>query len=174
MTLGTQRHLTLAEVMERQKTHWLRQAEVPLEHYVSILLPTTRWSEAGFACYAAPALRRRGEPTRVSPPDRYWAVAANGGRLLVYALCAAVPYADDLPAEPQVVPVPQGSIAELKEQLAEIGELAGFLAPRFFAGQPGDHERRRELVALLQAHLPGRLWDWQQALTSDFLRWLTA
>ena len=174
MTLGPERHLTLAEVMERQKTHWLRRAEVPLEHHVSILLPTKRWSEAGFACYAGPALRRPGEPTRVSRPDRYWAVAANGGRLLVYALCAAAPYAEDLPAEPQVVPAPQGSIAELKEQLAEIGELAGLLAPRFFDGQPGDQERRRELMALLQAQLPGRLWDWQQGLTGDFLGWLTA
>lgn len=172
MTLGPQQRLALAEVMERQKTHWLRRAEVPIEHYVSIPLPTTRWAEAGFACYAAPALRRRGERTRVSPPDRWWVVAASGGHLLVYALCAAVPYAEELPAEPEIMPAPRGGIAELKDQLAEIGELAEKLAPRFFAGQPGDADRRQRLTALLQSQLPGRMWQWQAALTPDFLEWL--
>ncbi len=174
MTLGPQRYLTMAEVMERQKTHWLRRAEVPIEHYVSIPLPTTRWAEPGFACFAAPALRRRGERTRISPPVQWWVVAANGGHLIVYARFAAVPYAQELPTEPEIMPTPQGSIAELKDQLAEIGELAGKLATRFFAGQPGETDQRRRLAALLQSHLPGRVGEWQAGLTPEFLDWVNA
>jgi hypothetical protein len=174
MTLGPERHLTLAEVMERQKTHWLRQAEVPIEHYVSIPLPTTRWAGAGYACYAAPALRRRGEPTSVSPPTHWWVVAANGGHLVVYALYAAVPYAQDLPAGPEIMRAPAGSIAEIKDQIAEIGELAEKLVPQFFAGQPGDADRRLRLAALLQSHMPGRVGEWQRALTPEFWAFLEA
>jgi hypothetical protein len=174
MTLGPERYLTLAEVMERQKTHWLRRAEVPIEHYVSLPLPTSRWSEPGFASYGAPALRRRGESTSVSPPDRWMVYAASSGRLVVYALCAAVPYAQELPAEPATVPAPQGGIAQIKEQLAEIEELAERLTPRFFAGQPGDAGQRRQFAALLRSYQPGRLGEWQRALNSDFFDWLDA
>jgi hypothetical protein len=174
MTLGPQRYLTLAEIMERQKTHWLRRAEVPLEHYFSLPLPTGRWSEPGFSCYAAPALRRRGEQTRVSPPDRWMVYAANSGLLVLYAKVTAVPYAQDLPAEPETVPVPQGGIAQLKEELAEIDELVERLAPWFFEGQSGDADQRRQLAALLRSHQPGRLGEWQRALNSDFFGWLHA
>src|SRR5262245_20801084 len=132
MTLGPQRYLTLAEIMERQKTHWLRRAEVPMESYFSLPLPTTRWSEPSFACYAAPALRRRDEPTRVSPPGWYMAYGATSGQVVIFAKYGAAPYAEELPAEPETLPVPQGEIAQVKERLAEIDELAERLAPRFF------------------------------------------
>ena len=63
---------------------------VPIEHAVSLPMPTMRWSSPVFAVFAGPALRRPGRPLELHPPDRWWAVDAESGDLVAYALTSHI------------------------------------------------------------------------------------
>src|SRR5215470_12331995 len=86
--------LSFSQIRERQKTHPLRQSEVPVEHAVSLPLPTKRWGEPAYAFFASPAFRIPGKPVEQGPPDRWWAVKAHGGAIMIYALWSVVRYTE--------------------------------------------------------------------------------
>ena len=50
------------------------------------------WGEPAYAYFAAPALRKPDQPMQQGAPDRFWVLAAHGGRVLLYALSKAVPF----------------------------------------------------------------------------------
>src|SRR5262245_1516343 len=89
--------LNYTTIMKRQKTPALRQTEIPVEHYVSLPLPTKRWAEPGYAFFASPARRVAGQPMIQDAPDRWGVLAAHGGRLMVYALCEAISFVEGKP-----------------------------------------------------------------------------
>lgn len=164
--------LSYSEIRKRQRTHMLRQMEVPTEHTVSLPLPTRRWGAPAYACFASPALRRPGTPAVQGAPDRWWVVDARNGHLVVFALWTAVPFAPGAQWDSATLPPPTGGIGEVKSLVETIELLMEALAPAFFTDQPGDAEAMQALAQALRAHVPEPLWPQYQALVPDFFAWL--
>lgn len=164
--------ISYGEIRKRQRTHMLRQTEVPVEHAVSLPFPTLRWGLPAYACFASPAIRRPGQPAEQEPPDRWWAVDAATGHLVVYARWSAVPFAGDVAWIRVSLPAPSGSIAALQSLMQTVDLLMESLAPAFFAGQPGDAQARQALASALAAFIAEPLWPQVQALAPDFFAWL--
>lgn len=165
--------LPYAEIRDRMRHHPLRQSEVPVEHAVSLPLPTRRCATPGYAFFASAATRSTGEPVLQAAPDRWWALSARSGHLLIYALWDVHPFADGRWESQQLPPV-SSTIQELQQSLKEIGELIDSVVPDFFDGGAGDGARRQTLLRKLSAILPAPLLPQYRALTTDFFEWLAA
>ena len=168
-----EKHLmSYLELRERQKSHILIRSEVPVEHAVSLPLPTIRWGEPSYAYFAASALRRPEELMRQSAPDRWWVLAAHGGRLMIYALTKSIPFPSNAAFEPVTLPRVTISREELRQSLKTMEAMLENLTPRFFAGESGDAIERRNLGAMLEELLPKPLQPQYRALVPDFFDWL--
>lgn len=168
------RLLPYEQIRKEFAGHPVRQAEVPVEHSVSLPLPTLRWGAPAYAVFAGPARRVPGSPLELSTPDRWWALAAGGHRMLAYGLVSAVPFADELPPGPVTVVPAARSVAQAREGLRVLGELMDEAAPLFFRGEPGDETVRRDLAEALSAEIAEALRPWYAALVPDFFAWLEA
>jgi hypothetical protein len=164
--------MSYSELRELQKSHFLVRSEVPTEHAISLPLPTIRWGEPSYAYFAAAALRRPQEPMRQSAPDRWWVLAAHGGRLMIYALTKSIPFPSNETYEAVTLPRITISRDELRQSLKTMEGILESLTPRFFAGEPGDAMERRSLAAMLTEHLPKPLQPQYRALVPDFFNWL--
>lgn len=164
--------ISLAEARERMRTHPLRLAEVPIEHAVSMPLPTRRFGLPGFAFFAAAALRQPGKPVHQQPPDRWWVVDAAGGRVLVYALTRVAPFAEGAAWAACELPPVGGTLSELRQRQAEAEKALAPLAAAFFAGAAADAAERRAGLAHLLGLLPPPLLPQYRALAPDFFAWL--
>lgn len=160
-----------ARVRKEFANHPVRFAEVPVEHFLSLPVPTMRWQRPGFAGFACPATRSPGQPQRVGAPDRWWALQAHRARLLGYGLVAAIPLSAQR-FEPVTVDRRDRSVAELEEDLGLLAELMdGAVAP-FLAGERGDETARGDLREVFTAAVTPSVLPWYQALAPDFLAWL--
>ncbi len=164
--------LTYSEIRNVQRTHPLLKSQVPVEHAVSLPIPTKYAGRLGYAFFAASASRHPGQPMRQGAPDRWWVFDAHGSAsVIIYALCAAQP----LGAETwQAVTLPPiaGTIADLKAALADLEAKMNALTPVFFAGDAGDTRAKQDLSAALKAVLPEPLQPQYRALAPDFFAWL--
>lgn len=153
--------------------HPVRHHEVPTEHAVSLPVPTLRWSVPAFAGFAAPAVRRPGEPLRMNDPDRWWALTVDGRGLVAYGLTAAVPFstADDLPARAEV---DRGgrSLAAHQEDVRRLDELMDAAVVPFLTGAPLGTTARVDLHEALVAVITPSVLPWYRALAPDFFGWL--
>ena len=109
---------------------------------------------------------------RQSPPDRWWAVDARSGHLLLYASTTAFPIAADAHWETVTLPPVESSVEELRQGLAQIEAKMNGLAPAFFAGEADDKAEREALSAALQKILPDPLHPQYRAVAPDFFSWL--
>lgn len=164
--------LTYAEALAWSRDHALRLSEVPVEHAISLPLPTRRYGTPGFTQFAAPARRSPGQPTLQSPPDRWWIFAAEGGRLMAYALTAVFPVpGQDGFADVEANP-PSPSVAALR---AALDAFAADMEPAvvdFFDGRPAaDADRLLHGLATL---VPPAVAPQYEALAPDFFQWLRA
>ncbi len=166
--------LPYSRVRKEFGVHPLRRAEIPVEHFVSLLMPTMRWGAPGYAGFAAPARRVPGAPRALRAPDRWWAVAAAGGSLLAYALVGAVPFAGDLGQQQVTVPAPTRSVAGIEEDLLVIDQLMDQACPAFFAGQAAQATLRQDLLEAVRGHVSEEVLPWYQALAPDLFGWLLA
>ena len=115
--------LGYAQARKAFSEHVVRRAEVPVEHMISLPMPTTRWGGVpGYAGFACPARRRPGEPLTVSAPDRWWALGARRGELLAYARTAALPFGTLPPAERVTLPPVTRPVAAILEDLRVLDE----------------------------------------------------
>jgi len=177
MNLTAIHKLDYATLRKHQGSSAFRMAEIPIEHSISLGLPTLRWGCPAYAFFAGPALKRRGQPVQQGVPDRWWAVDPRSEHLLAYALVAALPFADEGTAAVWVtvtLPLPDGTVEQLRERLATIDAMMDTLAPRFFAGEPVSASARSALAEILIAHIPAPLLPPYRALTPDFWAWLEA
>jgi hypothetical protein len=166
------RYLTFKEVRERLKTHALRVTEIPVEHAISLPLPTKRWGGPGYALFASPALRRPGQPLEQGAPDRWWVIDAFTGRLLVYAMAKAIPIDEKSALTTVSIPPLAGSVEEARRGATRVEELLDRLSPDFFRGEAGDQTARGELKQALGTALPPALQLQHRALVPDFFAWL--
>jgi hypothetical protein len=164
--------LSYAQIQADAVNHPIRRAEVPVEHAISLPLPTLRWTLPGYACFAGPARRVPGQPLRLRAPDRWWVLDARRHALLGYALTTAVPFAADLsPGEVEVTSTGR-DVAARREDLKALGELVDVAARRFFAGETGDPVLRSDLIETLTTDHLREAEPWYRALTPDFFAWL--
>jgi hypothetical protein len=166
------RLMSYGELRERQKSHVLIRSEVPLEHAVSLPLPSLAWGEPAYGFFASPALRRPNEPMQQGAPDRWWMLAAYGGRVLVYALCKSLPFPGGAQFETVTLPRVALSRDELRQSLKAVEGALDGLVPRFFAQEPGDAQERKHLGAMLTELLPKPLHPQYRAMVPDFFSWL--
>lgn len=147
---------------------------IPLEHSVSLPLPTRRVGTAGYAFFASPALRQPGFPLQQAAPDRWWIVNAHNGTLALYAPYSVFPFAENADWG-QMALLPTGkSRSEREEIKSTISLLMDTLAPAFFAGDTIGASSRKSLLDALMAYLPEPLLPQYKALAPDFFAWLQA
>jgi hypothetical protein len=152
--------------------HLLRTAEVPVEDFVSDPLPTLRWSRPAYAGFACPAAGIPPQPLKLGAPVRWWAIGADDGRLLVYALVSVISFSDS-PLEGPVTVRPAGrSFSAAKEDHRLLGQLMTAAVPAFFGGESGDGNLRGDLAGVIGQVLPPELMPWYEALAPDFFDWL--
>ena len=164
--------ISFSEVRTILKTHCLRQAEIPMGHYISLPLPTFHAGRPGYASFASPSRHRRGDPALIGPPDRHWLLDARDGRLLLYALTSIEPLLTTEESTSVHLPEVSGSVGELREQLASLeAQLESLTAP-FFAQQTVSDRDRARLAKALRGLLPPPLLGWHNAIAPDFFRWV--
>ncbi|BCM94389.1 hypothetical protein IAD21_06296 [Abditibacteriota bacterium] len=164
--------LSYSDIRNVQRTHPLQKSLVPVEHAVSLPIPTKRAGHLAYAFFAAPAARQPGKPMRQGAPDRWWLLDAHGSAsVIIYALCAVQPFATETWGAVTLPPV-AGSLADLKAALANLESQMNALTPVFFAGDAGDASAKQELSAALMAVLSEPLQPQYRALAPDFFAWL--
>jgi hypothetical protein len=165
--------LSYADARVALGRHPLRSRDVPVEHELSLPVPSTRWGGPAYAVFAGAATRRPGTPKQLAVPDRWWAVDARSGALIAYSATAAVPFTDaDLGGPTSVASSGQPVRTVLNKQEL-LGELMDQVVPGFL-----------DPALPLAAHLIGdlrNLWreltpegaaGWYRALAPDFFGWL--
>jgi hypothetical protein len=150
----------------------VRRAEVPVEHAVSLPVPTLRWSVASFAGFAGPALRVPRQPLRLAPPDRWWAIDARSCRLVAYGLTSALPFGASGGSELVVADRSGRSVADVEDDLRRLDELMDRAAGPFLNGAAGDPLARRDLVEVFALNVTDAVLPWYRALAPDFFGWL--
>lgn len=163
--------LTYAELRQSQKTHYLRQHEIPVEHSLSWPVPTLRWGIPAYACFASPAHRMPGKPLVQGPPDRWWLIDARNGHLLLYALTRLHPFSQEAWSDVEF-PAVQRSLAEQKELLAGLEQHMATAADRFLSGEQLSSSEQADLKAVFSALVPDSLAAQYHALVPDFFEWL--
>lgn len=172
MKAPTPGQMTYARV--RQQHLRIRMAEVPVEHAVSLPMPTLRWGTAGFGYFASPALRNPEGPTKLGSPDRWWVIDAGRGRLVVYALTSALPFDSTRTFPPVEGGVPVQSIAEIRQLQLDFDGAVDHVLDDFFAGRDVDSTARQRVLELLAKLVQPPLMDVYRALAPDFFAWLDA
>lgn len=163
--------LSYATVRERFQTSLLRRSEIPTEHSVSLALPTRRWAQPAFAFFASPAQRTPGRPLLQAPPDRFWAFAAHGGHLVLYALTSAISLAPEAASwQPIELPPPTVPVAKLRDEVAVFDEVMTIASEDFFQGRPATASDG--LVEAWARLVPPPVLPFYRALAPDFWQWL--
>jgi hypothetical protein len=152
--------------------HAVRVAEVQVEHFISQPMPTLRWSRPAYAGFACPAVRIPGQALELGTPVSWWAIDADHGRLLVYALVRILSFASSIPEGPVTVRSAGRSLSAVREDRRLLGELLTDAVPAFFGGESGDSAIRADLAEVLGQVRPPEAKPWYRALTPDFFDWL--
>lgn len=165
--------LSFTQAWDVLKAHPFRTSEVPVEHAVSLPMPTARTGAAGYAQFAAPCVRHPGQKPVQSAPDRWWVMDAASKGIRLYARTDAVPFVTTAFAR-QEVPSPAPDLPTLlgwqKELFAALDAATG----PFFAGTPADPTAAAELLRLFTRMVPAPLVPLYRDLAPDFFTWLEA
>ena len=162
--------LTLAELRGRFRLHPLRLSEIPVEHELSFPLPTLRFGIPAFAWFACLAKRPADAPPEYAPPDRWWALEAAAGRVLIYARTGIHAFGT-LSPDTVRVPLPPRTMAEQKAAINVLEQRVTRAAEAFFDGRFDDNVRS-ECRAAIATTLPAAFEPWYRALVPDFRTWL--
>jgi hypothetical protein len=150
----------------------LRQAEIPVEHAISLPLPTKRLPDPGYVFFASPAIRSPKEPIEQGAPDRWWVVDARNGRLMIYALWKVMPFDRSVSWTTQTLPIPVQTLEEQQAALESIESLIDTLAVAFFTNEAGEQAMRKALLEALETFLPAPLLPQYRTFAPDFFAWL--
>lgn len=165
-------YISYSAFSKRERTHPLRQYEIPVTHAVSLTIPTLRVGLAGYAGFASPALRSPEKPLVLSPPDRWWIFSALDGKLISYALCAAFPLSADISFRSIEIVDSAVALDTIRNRKKKIEGLLDQMSPLFFEGQRIEQSLRIQLLQLLNEHIPADLIPQYRALARDFFTWL--
>lgn len=173
MTSASPGLLNYTQIRERMRRHPLRQSEIPVEHAVSLPLPTRRSGTPGYVFFSSPAVRKPGVPMVQGAPDRWWVLSALGAHVDVYALVSVVPFADrETDWEPVEIPPPHATIQEMQASLIEFEALMDLTVQEFFSGKAADPEDAATVWKALDAQIAKPLMEQYRSLAGDFFEWL--
>ena len=164
-------YVSYGQLRKEFLNHPVRHAEVPVEHSISLPLPTLRWSVPAYAGFASPAVRAPNQPLRLGTPDRWWALHAQYRSLIGYGLTTAVPFAVLSPGE-VLVDRAKRSLSGVREDLRLLDELMDQAASLFLAGSAADASLRSDLLEAVVANVTESVMPWHRALVPDFFSWL--
>lgn len=149
----------------------VRAAEVPVEHAVSLPIPTLRLQTPAFIHFASPAFRDPEGPVWQSPPDRWWAIDATRGRLLIYSLVKVHSFTQQSFARVELHSNVQ-TVDDLRQLHSELDAAIDSVLADFFAAVPGDSAILARVLELLNRAIPAELMPIYRELATDFFRWL--
>lgn len=161
---------SIREAVER---HPVRTAEVPLQHEVSLPVPTMRWGSPVYVVFAMPASRQPGAPKRLGVPDRWWSVDAKTSRLKGYNTVDTVPLAELVdPQQIEIAPSARSLDAHLQD-LKALGDLMDAAIHSFVPNEIAtNNEELADLRSVWNAVTPREMGAWYAALVPDFFQWL--
>jgi len=162
---------TFEQICTELKAGPIGQHEIPVEHTVSLPLPTLRFHTPAYVAFAAPAIRKPGRPMLHDAPDRWWAVSPESGHLIFYARTNAAPIEGAEHFSRQEIPPPT-SLETLQATQKDIAFLMNVLAPIFFGRDDGDPTMRHRISELLGKVIPSVLLPLYRAVAGDFFSWL--
>jgi hypothetical protein len=160
------------QIRKNFRENSVRHTEVPVEHSISLPLPTLRWSVPSFTGFAGPAVRAPGRPLRLAPPDRWWALDRSGRRLIGYALTSVVPFAEASITGDVSVDQADRTIAELQEDLRLLDELMDQAIGPFFASASAATTVGSDLREALISAATTAVVPWYRQLAPDFFAWV--
>jgi hypothetical protein len=165
--------ISFDDILSQKRTRFVLENLIPVGAYISLPLPTNRWRVQSYAMFAAPALRRPGQPTVQTAPDRWLLFDARHGHLLAYNLMTVNPYAA-VSFETVIVPQHGASVDSLRQSLSDLGALMNeAVIPSFFGADNAISFARKDAVRrLLVTVVPEPLFPLYRALTPDFFEWL--
>ena len=157
---------------KNQRVHLLRQTEIPVEHAISLPLPTKRLPDPGYVFFASPAIRRPKEPMEQGAPDRWWIVDAHNGQLMIYVLWEVMPFTRGGSWTTQTLPARIQTLEEQQAALESIESLIDTLTVAFFTNEAGEQATCKALLEALETFLPAPLLPQYRTFASDFFAWL--
>lgn len=163
--------MTYRRALEWSRSAAVRLAEVPLEHAVSLPLPTRRRGVAAYVQFAAPALRIPDQGVVQDAPDRWWLLAARGGYLLAYALVASIDLVPQQTFGRSELAPATDSVAQRRAALAAFSAAMESAAVDFFDGRAATAQQQEALQQLLRAVVPDALLAQHRAYAPDFFSW---
>jgi len=170
----TASYLAYSRARGAMGSHPLRASEIPVEHAISLPVPTNRFAGPGYAWFAGPARRAPHQPPTLSAPDRWWVVDARRGRLAAYNLVAAVPFGEAPLTGPVSLPPAGRDVPALAADLALLDQLMDRTVERFFGNEAPDPVVAEDLRAVFAGYVSPAVLDWYSALAPDFFDWLTS
>lgn len=164
--------LSYDQIRKNQTVQHLRFNQMPEAYFISMPMPTLRLGKAAFVQFAGPAVRTPGKPVFRAAPDRWWALDAKTGYLLLYSMDNIFSFASGMRWDGQEV-TPSGlTIAQAEEYLREWEIEMNELAPLFFRDIPGDVSRRKKVLNQASIMFDQRVLDQYHAVAPDFFEWL--
>jgi hypothetical protein len=164
--------LSYSDARAQFGTHPIRISEIPVEHAISLPVPTLRCGEAGYAGFAGPARRVPHAPRQLGAPDRWWVLGAQRRGLLLYCRTTAMPFTGELSPEQVTLPLVTRDLAAVEEDLRVLDALMDRAAEEFFSGQPASTDAAADLLATLTAYVSPAVMGWYRGLAPDFFGWL--
>lgn len=174
MTAANRPLLSYHQARNWQRSNPVRMAEVPVEHAVSLPIPTLRWGGPGYAQFANPASRRPERPVQLGKPDCWWVFDAGDGRLRLYARTSSIDFATGHAFASVDLPAVARTMGELRELHSDLESAMETVIDDFFAGRPGDPQSRKRTADLLTSIVPQPLVCVYTSLAPDFFSWLQA
>lgn len=160
------------EFIKHEQKHKIHESEISLQHYVSLPIPWVKDSHPYYILFAAPALRKPGQPMQVGSTDRWWMMDAKNCDLVVYALCSVFPFSGFTAHNPLTIPVSTLSIQEIRQKQNSFEVLMNDLVPNFFKGLSAEKTTRKAAGELFASLVPNELiWEYRR-LAPQFFEWL--
>lgn len=134
--------MSYIELLKKQAKHPVRLAEVPLEHALSLPLPTKRCGTPGYAFFASPTVR----------------ADARSEHLPLDAPCEAMPFSQGETWKPESRTPRNRSLAPVEKEQAELVTMLTAQAPSSLPANPA-----------LEQDVMGFLNDWSTSLPEPLL-----
>lgn len=160
--------LSIEEISRVFSKTSLAMSELPTEWELSIPMPTLRLIYPAYAWFACPASRRPGNPLRLSPPDRWFALEATSGRLLAFGAWEFSQRKGQAGWLPVELLIGSKTREEAMVSFQVVLERLNASAVAFFSNKLPPSLALTTITDYLN---PGML-SWYQFITPDFWEWL--
>jgi len=167
--------LNYEQILDKFRRGAVKQETIPVEHEISLVLPTHRFGTPAYAGFASAALRRPGLPVTQGAPDRWFGLDAKNGTCLLFARTSIHSFAPSYLVFDTVEVTRTGmSFEEGRAARSELTEALNTLSPQFLSFEAGDPLERHKALEMLQKLVSRELWPRYNALVGDFFEWLGA